>query len=189
MQVFQTRTEPFLLVDSKLHLSPVFLLCFNVFLHIETVWMHRVVNKQRKRCSFLSFSFFEPTLCLFFIWLSSSSLLSQCPGSSNVRPSCPGIRVCLKIAKLACYFPGSSALTLYPPSPPPPLPFLTLESRRFSSAARQPIDALSPNSLNTNPRQVRERLKTSLGIERWFSEQDYGFWLFLSLCSLFALSS
>lgn len=141
---FCTLDQVLFRVGSELRLSPVFLLCFSVFLHVETVWMHRIVNKHRKHCSSLSFSFFEPTLRLFFIWLSSSPLLSPCPGSSNARPSCPGIRVCLKIAKLACYFPGSSALTLYPPSPP--LPFLTLESRLFSSAARQPKDALSPNS-------------------------------------------
>lgn len=180
------------MVDSKLNQSPVFLLRFNVFLCVETVWMHRIANKQRKHCSFLSFSVSEPTLCLFFICSSSSSLLSPCPGSSNVRPSCPGIRVCLKIAKLACYFPGSSALTLYPPPPPFLSSHLSPDPSLQQRDSRETLCLQTASFTfggNTNPRQVRETLKTLLRIERrrWrlcFQSRILASSSFLSLFSL-----
>lgn len=127
--------------------------------------------------------------------------LSPCPGSSNVRPSCPGIRACLKIAKLACYFPASSALTLYLPLRPPPPLFLSSHLSPDSSLQQRDsrktlcLPAQPPFSFggNTNPRQVRERLKTSLRVERLlslcFQSRIMASGSFFSLCSLFALSS
>ena len=104
------------------------------------------------------------SLLLFFVSLYSLSLsLSSClspfvslflladsklqvfllhvePDSSTIPPSCWGIRVFLEIAKLAWYFPASSAPTPLPvpSSPLPSVLLLPLRSRLATSTIRQP---------------------------------------------------
>lgn len=88
----------------------------------------------------LRFFLFSP-LCFSLLTVNSRFFFSTSSAdSSTIPPSCRGIRVFLGIAKLAWYFPASSAPTPLPLSlslSPPPI-LLPLRSRLATSTIRQP---------------------------------------------------
>lgn len=134
--------------------------------------------------------FLFSSLCFSLLTVNSRFFFSTSSAdSSTIPPSCRGIRVFLGIAKLAWYFPASSAPTPLPlslSSPPPSsshfgpdLPPQQLGSQRRSvSTSRILKQTQCPSVLQKvawkNPRQVWRTRKQRLRLEWKDSEGEAG---------------